>query len=139
MKVKEYDVFVSHASKDKKKYVDNLVIALKTEGLSVFYDTESISWGDHSPEMIEEGLRNCKRAIIVISKNYFGRSWTEHELRTLLHRQNVQGKKIIMPILYRITKKDLVKHYPELSVIQFKHSKQCSCEEMAKLISSELK
>ncbi|SDX99300.1 TIR domain-containing protein [Ruminococcaceae bacterium YAD3003] len=136
---KEYDVFVSHASKDKKKYVDGLVDALKKEGLSVFYDTECISWGEHSSAIIEEGLQNCKRAIVVISKNFFGRSWTEHELRTLLHRQNKEGKKIILPILYNITKKELIQHYPELSDIQYKHSKSCKCEVMARIIASELK
>ncbi len=134
-----YDIFISHASKDKNKYVDKLYKAINDTGVTVFYDKESISWGDSITEKINEGLDNCKRAVVVISKNFFGRTWTERELWTLLNRQNKEGKKIIMPILHNISKKQLNEHYPELSDISFKYSKSCSCEELAKLLVKDLK
>ena len=138
MQMKKYDVFVSHATKDKTKYVDKLVEALKKENLTVFYDSDCISWGDHISQKVDEGLRSSKLAVVVISKNYFGRPWTEYELKTLLARQNSEGRKIIMPILHGISKKQLVKNYPELNDILFKHSKSCSCEEMAKILKQEI-
>lgn len=133
-----YDVFVSHASKDKLKYVDKLVEAIKQVGLTVFYDKESIAWGDSIQEKVDEGIESCRLAVVVISKAYFDRTWTEYELKSLLKRQNIEGRKIIMPILYGVRKKELVKHYPSLSDILFKYSKQCSCDEMAKLLKKEL-
>ena len=135
----EYDVFISHATKDKAKYVDKLAEEIEKTGLTVFYDSDSIAWGDSISEKVEEGLKNCKRAVVVISKNYFGRSWTEHELRTLLDRQGSEGEKIIMPILHRVTKKELLKHYPELSDVLFKYSKKISCEKLAQLLVEDIK
>ena len=107
MKDDKVDVFISHASKDKLKYVENLVRNIKAKGISVFYDSESISWGDSIREELDKGLSNCRFAVVVISKNYFERPWTEYELQALLNRQNREGKKIILPILYKISKKDL--------------------------------
>ena len=78
--MEKYDVFISHASKDKEAYVDKLAETIKKTGLTVFYDSDCIAWGDSISSKVEEGLSNCKRAVVVISKNYFGRKWTEYEL-----------------------------------------------------------
>lgn len=133
-----YDVFISHASKDKLSYVGKLVESIKKVGIDVFYDEESISWGDDISKKVAEGLEKCKLAVVVISKNYFGRPWTEYELKSLMARQGREGQKIILPILYRISKKDLTDHYPELANIKFLHSKSYSYDKMAELIKQEL-
>ena len=96
-----YDVFVSHANADKLKYVNSLVKEIKKQGMTVFYDAESISWGDNIDEKIEEGINNCTLAVVVISKKYFGRNWTEKELTELFNRQNKSGEKIILPLLFK--------------------------------------
>ena len=134
----KYQIFISHATKDKASYVENLVEAIKKQGIKVFYDSESIAWGDHIPAKVEEGLSNCTFAVVVISKNFIGRSWTEYELRTLLARQDRERRKLILPILHNISKKQFVKHYPELVSIKYLYSKQCSCDKMAELIKGEL-
>lgn len=38
--MKEYDVFISHANKDKSDYVDSLYLAIRKLGVNIFYDTE---------------------------------------------------------------------------------------------------
>ena len=136
--IKKYDVFISHATKDKVDYVDKLAEAISSIGINVFYDDDCIAWGDKIQERIEEALDSCKLAVVVISENYFGRQWTEHELRTLLQRQSVEQRKIIMPILHNVSKTQLIEHYPELSNIKFKYSKSCTCEDMAQLLKMEL-
>ena len=133
-----YNIFISHASKDKASYVDKLARAIEKTGLSVFYDTDSIAWGDSISSKVEEGLNNCDRAVVVISKNFFNRKWTEYELMSLLQRQNSEGRQIIMPILHRITKKQLVKHYPELSDIKYKYSRNISCKDLAKQLYDDI-
>ncbi len=67
-----YDVFVSHASLDKANYVDKLVSEMKSLGIKVFYDDDSIAWGDNIKEKVDEGLNNCRIAILIISKHYIG-------------------------------------------------------------------
>lgn len=41
----EYDVFISHANKDKTELVDELNESLKKLGIKIFYDKESLEWG----------------------------------------------------------------------------------------------
>lgn len=133
-----YSIFVSHASDDKINYVNELVDEIKSLGITVFYDNDAISWGDNLKEKIDEGLKNCQLAVIVISPYYFGREWTEYEIQTLLTRQNAEKKKLIMPILHNISKEDLVKHYPLLKDVVFKHSKSQSKKQLAQDLKKEL-
>ena len=99
MKEDKYSVFVSHSSDDKVDYVDDLVEEIKSLGITVFYDTDVISWGDNLKEKIDTGLKTCEIAIIVIYPSYFGRKWTEYEIQTLLKRQDAEKHKLILPIL----------------------------------------
>ena len=87
-----YDVFISHASKDKEALVEDLYQSLKTLGISIFYDKESLEWGDKWKDKILDGTKKAEFAIIVISKNFFDREWTEKELHEFLNRQNRMGK-----------------------------------------------
>lgn len=133
-----YNVFVSHSSDDKVEYVDDLVEAIKAQGISVFYDTDVISWGDNLKERIDQGLQNCDLALIVISPSYFGKEWTEYEIATLLKRQDAEKNKLILPILYHVSKDELVSHYPLLKDVVFKHSKSLSKQKIASEIKREL-
>ena len=40
--VPEYDVFISHANKDKENLIEELYSSLKTLGVTIFYDKESL-------------------------------------------------------------------------------------------------
>ena len=83
----EYDVFISHANKDKEDLVEELYQSLKALGISIFYDKESLEWGDKWKDKILMEQKS-KIAIIVISENFFDREWTEKELNEFLNRQN---------------------------------------------------
>jgi len=127
-----YDVFISHASADKAVFVDKLANELSSLDLDVFYDDFSILWGDNIKSKIDDALNKCKKAIIVISENYFGREWTEYEINMLLIRQRNTIQPFIYPVLLNITKKELVTHYPELSSVKFKYAKSQSVEKLAR-------
>lgn len=138
MKEEKYSVFVSHSSDDKVDYVDDLVQEIKSLGITVFYDSDVISWGDNLKEKIDTGLKTCELAVIVISPSYFGREWTEYEIQTLLKRQDAEKNKLIMPILYNTSKEEFVKHYPLLKDILFKYSKSQSKKKLAAELKKEL-
>ena len=138
MAKEKYAVFVSHSSEDKVDYVDDLVEEIKALGITVFYDTDVISWGDNLKERIDIGLKTCELAVIVISPSYFGREWTEYEIQMLLQRQSSEKTKLIMPILYNTTKEEFVKHYPLLKDILFKYSKSQSKKKLAQELKKEL-
>lgn len=138
MEKDKYAVFVSHSSEDKVDYVDDLVEEIKALGITVFYDTDVMSWGDNLKERIDIGLKTCELAVIVISPSYFGREWTEYEIQMLLQRQSNEKTKLIMPILYNTSKEEFVKHYPLLKDILFKYSKSQSKKKLAQELKKEL-
>ena len=135
---KMYDVFLSHASKDKISYVEELKQTLDLLGIDVFYDKDTIEWGDKWKEKIYEGLEKSEFAIIVISENFFGREWTEEELKNLLERQNAEGQKLILPIVHNITTDQLKEKYPKVADIQAIESKDNSYGKIALLFARQL-
>lgn len=135
---KQYDVFISHANKDKSDYVDLLYMALKRLGINIFYDTEVLSWGDNWKKVILDGTATSEFAIIVISENFFGREWTEKELHEFLERQNSCGQKIVLPLLHNISVEQLTEKYPTLGDIQTIDTQKYSKEEITILFAKEL-
>lgn len=133
-----YDVFLSHANKDKPDIVEELYKSLNKLGISVFYDKESLEWGDKWKDRILEGTQKAEFAIIVISENFFDREWTERELSEFLERQNQNGQKLILPIVHNISNEDLQKKYPSVADIQAIDSQNYSCDEIALLFAGQL-
>ena len=70
-----YDVFISHANADKATYVDDLKKSLDKLGVQVFYDKDTLEWGDNWKNKILEGVGKAEFAIIVISENFF--AWSD--------------------------------------------------------------
>lgn len=111
----QYDVFISHANDNKEELVNGLTTALSKLGISIWYDANSIDWGDNLKLRINNGLEKCRFGIVVISPEFLGREWTEKELRELLQRQNETGEKVVLPLLYKMTIADMKKQYPQLA------------------------
>lgn len=120
----KYNVFLSHASADKMNFVEELKQSFDKLGISVFYDKDSIEWGNNWSQKIAEGLDKCDFGVVIVSKDFYDREWTEKELKSLLIRQNKNGDNIILPILYNTNLDELKKHckkscYKDLAKIQF--------------------
>ena len=133
-----YDVFISHANADKASYVDDLKKSLSKLNIQIFYDKDTLEWGDNWKNKILEGVDKAEFAIIVISENFFGREWTEKELTDFLSRQNRNGQKIILPILHNITVAQLQEKYPAIADIQALDSSKYSCDEIALKFAAQL-
>lgn len=133
-----YDVFISHANADKLSYVNELKESLDKLKINIFYDKDTLEWGDNWKEKILEGVAKAEFAIIVISENFFGREWTEKELGEFLTRQNQNGQKIILPILHNITVEQLKAQYPAIAEIQALDSSKYSCDEIALKFAGQL-
>ena len=134
----EYDVFISHANKDKEDLIEELYQSLQKLGISIFYDKESLEWGDNWKERILNGTKKAEFAIIVISENFFDREWTERELSEFLNRQNRNGQKLILPIVHNITMQQLQEKYPNVADIQAINSKDYTCDQIALLFANIL-
>ena len=112
-KLPEYDVFVSHAWEDKEDFVDDFVDALKDLGISVWYDTTQIKWGDSMRERIDEGLKKSRFGIVILSPNYIAdnKYWTKAELDGLFQLESVNGK-TLLPVWHNLTKQLVMNYSP---------------------------
>ena len=134
----EYDVFISLANQDKEELIEELYQSLQKLGISIFYDKESLEWGDNWKERILNGTKKAEFAIIVISENFFDREWTERELSEFLNRQNRNGQKLILPIVHNITMQQLQEKYPNVADIQAIDSSKYNCDQIALLFAKQL-
>lgn len=137
-KLSKYDVFLSHANKDKEELVETLYQSLTKLGINIFYDKESLEWGDNWKDRILNGTQKSEFAIIVISENFFDREWTERELTEFLSRQNQDGQKLILPILHHITMNQLQQKYPSVADIQAISTEQYNCDQISLLFARQL-
>lgn len=136
--IPQYDVFISHANRDKEDFVEELYQAINKLGINIFYDKDVIDWGDNWKNVILDGTKKSEFAVIVISENFFDREWTEKELAEFLSRQNRNGQKLILPILHNITLAQLQKRYPSVADIQAIDSKKYTCDQIAIMFARQL-
>lgn len=111
---REYDVFISHASEDKDAVVRPLTVALKNKGLSVWYDEFELKIGDSLRRTIDAGLARSNFGVVVISRDFIKKGWTNYELDGLITRA-VSGEQQLLPIWHNITKQEVVDYSPSLA------------------------
>ena len=110
----DYDVFISHASEDKDEVVRPLVNALRNKGIKVWYDEFEMKIGDSLRRKIDKGLANSRFGIVVVSKDFIKKGWTNYELDGIITKA-VSGEQIILPIWHNITKKEVIDFSPSLA------------------------
>ena len=110
----EYDVFISHAWEDKEVFVRPLANLLQKFGLKVWYDEFSLKIGDSLSRSIDKGLSNSHYGIVVLSKAFIKKPWTDYELRGLTTKE-VGKEKVILPIWHEITKDEIAQFSPTLA------------------------
>lgn len=111
---REYDVFISHASEDKEAVVRPLAHALSNKGLKVWYDEFELRIGDSLRRKIDVGLARSRFGVVVLSRSFFRKGWTNYELDGLVTRA-VSGEQILLPIWHEITKQELLNYSPSLA------------------------
>jgi TIR domain len=63
----EFDVFISHASEDKTRFVRPLACELEKWGLKVWFDESTLKVGDSLRESIESGLSRSRYGVVIFS------------------------------------------------------------------------
>ena len=109
-----FDVFISHASEDKEQVARPLADALKDSGLNVWYDEITLRIGDSLRRKIDEGVARSRFSVVVLSKAYLSKGWTQYELDGLVGR-NVDGEQVILPIWHGLTKQEVIEFSPTLA------------------------
>jgi len=132
-----YDVFVSHASEDKDDFVRDFVKCLQQNGLQVWYDEFTLRVGDSLRRSIDNGLKNSRYGIVVLSEAFFGKEWPQRELDGLFARE-INGEKVILPIWHKISKNEVMKFSPIIADMLALNTSSFTIEEIAKEISDRV-
>jgi hypothetical protein len=109
----DFDVFVSHASEDKERFVRPLVSALDEAHLSVWFDENELRPGDSLIQAVEKGLARSRFAIVVLSPAFFAKRWPRTELDALASRELATGDSVLLPIWLDVDA-DAVREYSPL-------------------------
>ena len=131
---KEYDVFISHASEDKDMVVRPLALALKDKGLSVWYDEFELKIGDSLRRKIDQGLSRSRFGIVIISRSFIKKGWTNYELDGLMTKA-ISGQQVLLPIWHDITKQEVIDYSPSLADKVARNTSQETVEEIASEIA----
>ena len=130
----EYDVFISHASEDKEEVVRPLANALVQRGLKVWYDEFELKIGDSLRRKIDRGLANSRFGIVVLSRDFIKKGWTNYELDGIISKA-VSGEQIMLPIWHEITKQEIIAYSPSLADKVARNTSSYTIDEIANEIA----
>ena len=107
--------FISHDSRDKEAVAKKIALGLQRMICPVWYDEFNLKLGDNLRESIEKGLKECKKCILVLSHNFLSNNgWTKTEFESIFTRQILEEQKLVLPIWYKITKREVYDYSPSL-------------------------
>jgi len=129
-KTKQWDVFISHASEDKRVLVAPLAKILEKFGVEVWYDEFTLRAGDSLRESIDKGLSRSTYGILVLSPAFVAKPWTTYELNGLIAGV-IEGVQKIIPIWHEISKHEVYTFSPPLADRIALSSSAHSIEEIA--------
>ena len=109
----KYDVYLVHANEDKDGFAAPLCTALQNRAIKVWFDDKQIQLGDDYRLKMEDGLRDSRFGVVILSHN-FTKLWAERELSSLLAIHSGRGGKTILPVRYNVTLEDVEKRWPFL-------------------------
>jgi hypothetical protein len=107
--IHQFDAFISYATEDKDTFVRPLALKLKEEGLDVWFDEFCLKVGDSLTEKIDLGLGSSRFGVVILSPNFFRKSWPRHELDALYTRQ-VDGHTLILPVWKDVSRQQVASY-----------------------------
>jgi hypothetical protein len=93
------DVFISYAHADAD-WVGALAENLHRLGLEVFLDRWEIQAGDKVMTQLEQGIRDTRNGILVVSPASLASPWVQEEYAAMLNRVVVGKQRRLIPVLY---------------------------------------
>ena len=107
-------------------------------GIKVWYDEFEMRIGDSLRRKIDKGLANSRFGIVVVSRDFIKKGWTNYELDGIITKA-VSGEQIILPIWHNITKKEVIDYSPSLADKLARNTAIDTVEDIAKEIADVIK
>lgn len=107
----------------------------KKLGLDVWYNKFELKIGQSLRRKIDEGLAKSRFGILVLSKSFLSKGWTNYELDGLA-TMSVSGDQVFLPIWHQISKQEVINFSPSLADRLARNTAMHNVEEIAKEIES---
>jgi len=91
-------VFISHSHQDKK-FVSQLSIELRKDGIQVWTNEKELAVGENIAEKITSAINKTDYFIVVLSKNSINSTWVNFELSATRLNEISKQQNIILPVL----------------------------------------
>lgn len=89
-------VFVSHASEDNSRFAVDFARRLRENGVDAGLDQREMNPGDSLVDKIfEEGLKDARAVIVVLSKSSVRKLWVRGELSASVVNRIIRGTRLI--------------------------------------------
>ena len=109
-----YDVFISYASEERAEIAQPLAELLKGLGVAIWFDQFELKVGDGLRRRIDEGLAKSRFGVVLLSKSFFAKDWTNRELDGLAQRE-VGREKVILPVYCDVDNAEVRAYSPVLA------------------------
>ena len=130
--------FISHDSRDKDDVARPLAEKLSSMLCPVWYDEYSMGVGDSLRESIDNGIRDAKKCIVVLSSNFFSNpGWTKAEFNAVMGKHVASGGAVILPIWHGVSRDEVFEYSPMLADVVGLPSK-LGIDEMARRLFPKL-
>ncbi|MFC5682742.1 toll/interleukin-1 receptor domain-containing protein [Flavobacterium sp. MAHUQ-51] len=116
LKVEKPLSFISHDSRDKELIARPIADGLNSRLCTVWYDEYTLKPGMSLRESIEDGLKNTKKCILILTKNFLENTgWTKKEFNSVFTREMIFNEKVIIPIWFGIKTEEVYEYSPSLA------------------------
>ncbi len=83
---------------------------------------------------IDKGLANSRFGIVVLSKDFIRKGWTNYELDGIMTK-SVSDEQVMLPIWHNLTKKEVLDYSPSLADKLARNTSSFTVEEIASEIA----
>lgn len=132
--------FISHDSRDKGDIARPLALELQKLMCPVWYDEFSLKVGNSLCESIENGLKDCRKCIFILTPNFLGNGgWTKREYDSIFTRELVERQNLILPIWFNVSRREVYEYSPVLAdrvASKWERGVQVIARELAQAIMS---
>lgn len=111
--------FISHDSRDKNNIARPIALSLQKNLVPVWYDEFSLPVGAKLRESIEAGIKDCKKCILIVTKNFIGNyGWTKVEFDSVFTKEIFEKGNILLPVWHDVTPREVYDYSPWLANIK---------------------
>jgi hypothetical protein len=131
--------FISHDFRDKDSLVRELARELSRLMCPVWYDEYSLNVGDSLRASIEQGLKETKKCVVVLSPHFLSNDgWGRAEFDSVYTREILEKSNIILPVWHNVGVQEVYQYCPRLAD-KFSLSSSLGVPELARRLSNAIK